>query len=106
MELGNIIFEYIFNILGGMLIGIAWLGQSFINAGVGKVDRDNSTQQKVIAYSIRIGAAIITLAVLIIVIRVIKASTSVTVLSALALAAGWLTTVYFGRKKLINLRKL
>lgn len=102
MELDNIILEYIFNVFGGVLIGIAVLGQFLVNASVGKVAHYDSIKRKVIAYSLRIGAAIISFAVLILVIRIIRATTTVTVLSSLAIVIGLLVTVYFGRKKLVK----
>lgn len=103
VEFGHIL-EYVFAVLGGALIGIAVLGQFFVNASVGEVARYDSTKRKVVAYSIRIGAAIISLAVLILVIRMLRSSTTVTVFSALAIAAGLLTTIVFGWKKLIRKR--
>lgn len=102
MELDHVILEYVFDILGGALIGIAVLGQFFVNASVGEIARYDSIKRKVIVYSIRIGAAIISFAMLILVIRMIRSSTTVTVLSSLAIAVGLLATVFFGWKKLIN----
>lgn len=97
MRSSDIIFEYALNVLGGVAIGVALLSQFFINARLGKIGRCDSTTRKIVAYSIRIGAATISFAVLVFVIRMIRSSTTVTLSSALAIAIGLLATLIFGR---------
>lgn len=106
MEFSHILLEYVFDLLGGALIGIALLGQFFVNASIGKITGYDSTTKKLASYGIRIGAAIISFAALVLVIRVIRSSSTVTVFSALAIAVGLLATVYFGWQKLIRKRRV
>ncbi len=92
--------EYAFDLLGGMLIGIALLGQFFVNKSIAEIAIYDSLKRKLVAYSIRIGAAIISFAVLVLVIKAIRSTTSVTVFSVAAISVGLLTTIIIGRKVL------
>lgn len=76
------------------------LGQFFVNACAGKETSCDSTMRKVVGYSMRIGAAIVSLAVLVLVIRTIRLSTAITLYNVLAIAMGLLATIAFGWKKL------
>lgn len=102
MEIDRTIYEYTINIFGGVLIGIAVLGQFFMSASIGKVTRYDSTARKAISYAIRIGAAIMSFAALIFVIRIIRSSTTVTPFSVLAIATALVVTIVFGWKKLTS----
>jgi len=98
MNFHPIIYEYLLNIIGGVIIGLALIGQFFINEHAGKVPRFVPIRKKVIAYFFRTVGAVISFVVLVFVIRLIKLFTIVTLPKVIAIAVGLSVTVIFGLK--------
>lgn len=98
MNIYSIVYEYLFNMIGGAIIGTALLGQFYINEHIGKVPKFVPARKKITAYFFRAIGAIISFAVLVFVIRLIRLFTIVTVPNVAAIAIGLLVTVFWGLK--------
>lgn len=87
--------EYLINMLGGSIIGIAIWGQFFIAKGIGKITRSDSLKKKTTAYIFKVVSMIVSYVALIFVIRYIRMTTVVTLPSVALLITGFLATVLF-----------
>jgi uncharacterized protein HemY len=84
--------------IGGAVIASALLGQFYINEHIGKVPKFVPAWKKITSYFFRAIGAIISFAVLVFVIRLIRLFTIVTVPNVVAIAIGLLVTVFWGLK--------
>jgi uncharacterized Tic20 family protein len=105
MSVDNTILQYLINFIGGVIIGAPILGQLIINAGLAKIEKEDSQKSKLKKQLIRIFFAIISFGILIIIMRIIRSSGEVPLIGTLSIALGVLSTVYFGRKLLIPRRE-
>lgn len=98
MSIYSTVYEYLFNMISGVIIGSALLGQFYINEHIGKVPKFVPARKKITAYFFRAIGAAISFVVLVSVIRLIRLYTIVTVPNVIAIAIGLLVTVLWGLK--------
>lgn len=101
MNFDNSVLNYLINFIGGVLIGIPILGQLIINAGLGKVEYDDSRKQRVLKTSLRLFFLLISFLVISIVMYIIRSCTTISVIGAIVLATASLSTIFFGRRLLM-----
>lgn len=99
------LLKYGFEMLGGAVIGIALLGQFFMNSSIGAVEPRHSRKRKFAAYSVRVAAATISLAVLVLVVRAMRAATTFTLLDVAVVTFGLIVTLVVGWKTLTKSNK-
>lgn len=88
MSLESDLLRHVAEICGGAVIGIALLGQYLISVATARAARSGSGKEKFIAFGVRIGSAILSFSVLILVVRAVRAYSNLTILDALAVAIG------------------
>jgi hypothetical protein len=99
------LLKYGFEVLGGALIGIALLGQFFMNSSIGVVKPFHSRKRKFAAYSVRVAAATISFAVLVLVMRAIRTAATFTMFDVVAVTSGLTVTLVIGWKELAKSSK-
>lgn len=100
MKFDDFVAVFVINILAGILLVLPLLGQILINITIGKIPRFGSTKSKLSAYSIRFLAAILNFVSIIVIARLLKQFTVITLPSAIVLAVSVLVTAVLGIKRL------